>query len=88
MGFEREGLAFGGFDAHAAKGIGEGFEEVVEFVADVADGESGLVADLIVFEILVVFEADEVSLFGWEFGEEELEGSDGFEFVEGEVGFR
>jgi hypothetical protein len=47
-----------------------------------------LVADLIVFEILVVFEADEVSLFGWEFGEEELEGSDGFEFVEGEVGFR
>jgi hypothetical protein len=47
-----------------------------------------LVADLIVFEILVVFEADEVALFGWEFCEEELEGSDGFEFAECEVGFR
>ena len=75
--------AFRAFDAEAAEGVGEVFQGVVEFVADVSDGESGTLADLIVFEVLVVLEGDELAVVGIEFGNEELEGADGFEFADG-----
>ena len=47
-----------------AEGIGEVFEDVVESVADIACGQAGLEADLVVFEFPVVFEADELAVFG------------------------
>ncbi len=78
--------AFGGFDAEAAEGVGEVFEGVVEFVADVADAEAGALADLVVFEAFVVFERNERLIVLVEFGDEELEGADGFEFAEGLFG--
>lgn len=49
------------------------FEDVVEAVAVVSRSEAGLVADLVVFEFPVVFEADELAVGGREFGDEELE---------------
>ena len=78
--------AFGGFDAEAAEGVGEVLEGVVEFVADVGDAEAGALADLVVFEVFVVFERDERAVVGIEFGNEELEGADGFEAAEGLFG--
>ena len=78
--------ALGAFDAEAAEGVGEVFQGVVEFVADVADGEAGALADLVVFEVFVVFQRDEVAVGGIEFGNEELEGADGFLAAEGLIG--
>jgi hypothetical protein len=74
------------FDAETAEGVGQILEGVVEFVADVADGEAGALADLVVFEVFVVFEGNELAVGGIEFGDEELEGADGFEVAEGLVG--
>lgn len=54
----------------------------MEFVADVADAEAGALADLVVFEVFVVFEGDEHAVIGVEFGDEELQGADGFEAAE------
>jgi len=78
--------ALGAFDAEAAEGIGEVLEGVVEFVAYVSDREAGAFADLIVFEIFVVLEGDEIAVGGIEFGDEELEGADGFLAAEGLIG--
>jgi len=58
---------FGVFDAEAAEGIREVFEGVMELVADVADAESGALADLVVFEAFVIFEGDELALVFVEF---------------------
>ena len=63
-------------------------EGVVELVADVADGESGALADLLVFEVFVIFQRDEIAGVGVEFGDDEAEGAEGFEAAEGLVGFR
>ena len=54
----------------------------MEFVTDVADAEAGALADLVVFEVFVVFQRDELAVVGIEFGNEELEGADGFEAAE------
>ena len=72
--------------SEAAEGIGEVLEGVVEFVAYVSDREAGAFADLIVFEIFVVLEGDEIAVGGIEFGDEELEGADGFLAAEGLIG--
>jgi hypothetical protein len=61
---------------------------VVEFITDVGDGEVGLCGDFLVAEAGKVFEGDEGAVGFWEFGDEELEGSDGFEFSEGVFGSR
>lgn len=74
------------FDAEAAEGVGEILERVMEFVADVADGKASALADLVVFEVFVVFEGNEVAVGGVEFGDEKLEGADGFQTAEGLVG--
>jgi len=75
-------LSFCGFDAEVAERVGEVFEGVVEFVTDIADAEAGALADLFVFEVFVVFKRDELAVVGVEFGNEELEGADGFEAAE------
>ena len=46
---------------------------MVEFIADVADGEAGVLADLVVFEVVVVFEGNEHAVGGIEFADEELD---------------
>lgn len=59
----------------------------MKFVADIADAEAGALADLVVFEVFVVFERDEMAVGGIEFGNEELQCAEGFEFAERLVGF-
>ena len=61
---------------------------MVEFIADVADGEAGVLADLVVFEVVVVFEGNEHAVGGIEFADEELEGAEGFEAAECFFGIR
>jgi hypothetical protein len=78
--------AISGLDPQSSQRVGEVFEGVVEFVADVANGEAGALADLVVFEVFVVFEGDELAVVGIEFGNEELQGADGFEVAERLVG--
>lgn len=58
----------------------------MEFVTNIADAEAGALADLIVFEVFVVFEGDELAVVGIEFGNEELKGADRFEAAEGLFG--
>lgn len=57
----------------------------MKFVADVADGETGLEANLFVFEALFVFETDEGLVGFREFGEEEPEGTECFKMAEVDV---
>ena len=59
---------------------------MVEFITDIADAEASALADLLVFEVFVVFEGDELAVVGIEFGDEELQGADGFEAAEGLFG--
>ena len=75
-------LAISRFNAEAAERVGEIFQGVVEFIADVADTEAGALADLIVFEAVPVFEGNKGAVIFVELGDEQLQGSDGFEFSE------
>ena len=59
---------------------------MVELVADIADGESGFLADLFVFQVLVVLELDELAVLVLELGEEEADGPRGFESGQMAVG--
>ena len=49
------------------QGVGQALEQVVELVAHIAHAEAGFPADLLIFEIVVVFETDEVLVLGREF---------------------
>jgi len=59
---------------------------VVEFVAYVGDGEVGLGGDFLVAEVGKVFQGNEGAVGFGEFGDEELESADGFQFSQGGVG--
>jgi len=58
----------------------------VKFVTNIAYREAGALADLIIFEVFVIFEGDELAFVGVEFGNEELQGADGFEPSKGCIG--
>ena len=79
-------LSFRRFNPEPSQRVREILKKKVEFVADVADAEAGLLADFIVFELAVVFEVDELAVGAGEFGDEKLEGAEGFEFAEGVFG--
>jgi len=81
--------ALAALDAGVAETVGERFQEVVQAVADVAGGEAGAAADFVVFQVVVIFEAEEVAVGGGEFGEEQAHHADGFvlaELLDGEGG--
>lgn len=59
---------------------------MMELVADVPDTETGALADLVVFEVLVVFQLDELPVVFAEFRQEEADGPRGFEPGEVPVG--
>ena len=70
-----------------AEGLGEGFEEMVEFVADGADVETGGGGDVSVALVVVVFETEQPGVLGWQFGEKEAQRADGLVTAEFGVGW-
>ena len=78
--------SFRAVDADAAERLGERFEEVVEFVADGADVESGGGGDGGVTLALAVFEVEQAGIFGREFGYQQAQGADGLVAAEFGVG--
>ncbi len=54
----------------------------MEFIPDVADAEAGALADLVVFQTIVVFQGDEFSVVFVEFGDEQLQRAERLELAE------
>lgn len=66
--------ALGALNTETAEILREGFQQVMKLVADVANREAGAVADLFVFEILLVFELQEGAILLWQLGQEQPDG--------------